>query len=212
MWSNGKGRTILLWTDDEEKKIMDGFKITGILGSPRQGGNSEILLDTCLTSAEKQGAHIERFVLNKMNFVPCQECEELPIDGRCKIKDDMQKIYPVIESADAIVIACPVFFGSLSAQTKMMIDRFQCQWIGINVSKSYRNLKKKKGVFFSVEASGRQDFFDNAKAVIKNFFVTVGATYQYELFCRFVDKKGAIKNYPECIRKAKEIGKLLVSV
>jgi len=189
---------------------MEAFQIAGILGSPRRGGNSEILLDRCLESAEKQGAHVSKFVLNSMKFMPCQECPDITKDGRCKIKDDMQKIYPVIEQADAVVVSTPVFFGSVSAQTKMMIDRFQCQWLGINFFKTYRNQKKKKGVLLSVQGSDRQDFFENAKAVIKNFFVTVGASYKYELLCPLVDGKGTIMNYPDCIREAEKIGKLLV--
>ncbi len=199
---------ILLRPDDEGKKIMVNMKIAGILGSPRRGGNSEILLDRCLESAAKQGAQIDKFVLNSMKFIPCQECADIKRDGRCKIKDDMQKIYPVIEQSDVIIIASPIFFGSISAQTKMMIDRFQCQWLGINFFKTYRNFKKKKGVFLSVQGADRKDFFDNAKAIVKNFFVTVGASYEYELLCPLVDGKGAIVNYPECVRRAEEIGSL----
>lgn len=189
---------------------MEAIKVVGILGSPRRGGNSEILLDKCLNVAEKKGAHIDKFVLNTMKFRPCQECANITKDGKCRIQDEMQKIYPVMEEADVVVVASPIFFGSVSAQTKMMIDRFQCQWLGINFFKTYKNFKKKKGVFLSVEGADRQDFFDNAKAVIKNFFVTVGAVYKYELLCPLVDDKGDIMKYPNCIKRAEEIGSLVV--
>jgi len=188
---------------------MAPLRVVGILGSPRRGGNSEILLDRCLDAARVNGVGVEKIVLNTMKFAACQECPDITKDGRCKIKDGMQEIYPVIEQADAIVVASPVFFGSVSAQTKMMIDRFQCQWLGIYFFKTYKNLKKKKGVFLSVEGSDRQDFFDNAKAVVKNFFVTVGASYRYELLCSRVDGKGDIYKYPACIREAEEIGRNL---
>lgn len=210
MRQNGKRGKILLRRNNEGEKIMSSFKIAGILGSPRRKGNSEILLDRCLNAAKEQGAHVEKFVLNSMRFVPCQECADITKDGKCKIKDDMQKIYPVVEQADAIIVASPIFFGSLSAQTKMMVDRFQCQWLGIYLFKTYKNLKKKQGVFLSVEGTDRQDFFDNARAVIKNFFATVGASYKYELLCPLVDGKGEIYNHPECIGQAEAIGKRLV--
>ncbi len=188
---------------------MAAVKVLGILGSPRKGGNSEILLDACLEAARQKGAETEKFVLNAMKFIPCQECAVIRKDGTCKIQDDMQKIYPAVEQADAIVVASPIFFGSLSAQTKMMIDRFQCQWLGIFFYKTYRIQKKKRGAFLSVEGSDRKDFFDNAKSIIKNFFVTVEASYKYELLCPLVDEKGAINSHPGCIKKAEEIGTFL---
>lgn len=188
---------------------MPTIKVLGISGSPRRGGNSEVLLDRCLESAKKKGAETEKFVLNTMKFVPCQECTVITKDGRCKIKDDMQKIYPAVEQADAIIVASPVFFGSLSAQSKMMIDRFQCQWLGLYFFKTYVIPKKKRGAFLCVEGTDRKDFFDNAKSIIKNFFVTVGASYKYELLCSLVDEKGAINNHPDCIKRAEEIGRLL---
>ncbi|MDD3726363.1 MAG: flavodoxin family protein [Candidatus Ratteibacteria bacterium] len=187
------------------------IKVVGISGSPRRNGNSEILLDTCLNVVKDRGAEIEKFVLNSMRFVPCQECEDIRKDGRCKIYDDMQKIYPAIETADVVVVSSPIFFGSLPAQIKMMIDRFQCQWLGINVFKSYTITKHKTGVFICVEASERDSFLDNAKSIIKNFFVTIGASYRYEILCKNVDAKGAIRDRKDCIKRAEEIGRFIVT-
>lgn len=185
------------------------IKVVGISGSPRRNGNSEILLDVCLNIAKDRGVDIEKFVLNTMKFIPCQECSDIRKDGRCKIQDDMQKLYPAIEEADVVVVSSPIFFGSLSAQTKMMIDRFQCQWLGINVFKSYTINKHKTGVFICVEASERDSFLENAKSIIKNFFVTIGASYTYEILCKGVDEKGKIKEREDCIKKAEEIGDLI---
>lgn len=185
------------------------LRILGISGSPRRGGNSETLLDICLSTARDRGASTEKFILNTMRFIPCQSCSEIRKDGRCKIQDEMQTLYPSIETADVVIVASPIFFGSVSAQTKMMIDRFQCQWLGINFFKSYKIEKRKQGVFICVEASERNSFLENAKAVIKNFFVTIGATYKYELFCQNVDEKGSVNSRNDCTEKAKEIGRLI---
>ncbi len=185
---------------------MRAIKVLGILGSPRRGGNSEVLLDRCLKSAEGNGAQTKKFVLNTMDFIPCQECAQVRRDGRCKIKDDMQKLYPAVEQADAVVFSSPIFFGSLSAQSKMMIDRFQCQWLGIHIFKTYNIIKRKRGVFLCVSGADRKDFFENARAIVKNFFATIGALYEYELFCPNVDEKNEIKYHPDCRKKAEEIG------
>ena len=178
------------------------FKVVAIYGSPRRGGNSEILLNNFLE--ELDNAEVRRFFLNEMRFLPCQECENIRKDGKCKIEDDMQKLYPEIENADLVVVASPVFFGSVSAQIKMMIDRFQCQWLAINIFKTFTP-KKKKGLFLCVEASERKDFFENAKVIIKNFFKTIGAEYSGEVLCCGVGEKGEIEKKKECIERVKEL-------
>ncbi len=196
------------------------MKVLGINGSPRPGGNTDILLDKVLEGARTKGAKTEKIVLNTLKFSPCQECENIRDDGSCIIEDDMQPLYEKIKEADAIILASPIFFGSLSAQTKMMIDRFQCLWRvkyifqpkadqPLAEKKGIFN-KRKKGFFISVEASTRKDFFDNAKSIVKNLFATINADYKEELFCSGVDEKGSILKHPDALKKAFELGKRIV--
>lgn len=180
------------------------YKVVAIYGSPRKCGNSEILLNKFLE--ELNHVEISKFFLNRMRFIPCQECEDVRKDGKCRIEDDMQKLYPEIENADVVVVSSPVFFGSVTAQIKMMIDRFQCQWLAINFFKTYTP-KKKKGIFLCIEASERKDFFENAKAIVKNFFKTIGAEYSGEVLCSGVEGKGEIEKKKMCIEKAKELAR-----
>ncbi len=182
------------------------MKVLGINGSPRIGGNTDILLDKVLEGARNKGAETEKVVLNNLKFSPCQECENLRDDGSCIIEDDMQSLYKKIEETDGIILASPIFFGSLSAQTKMMIDRFQCAWRAKYVLKIDIFKKKKIGGFISVEASTREDFFDNAKSIVKNLFKTIDVSYKEELFCSGVDEKGSILKHPEVLKKAFELG------
>lgn len=187
------------------------MKVLGISGSPRRGGNTEILLDRILEGAESEGAEIEKIILNKLKFVPCQECENIKDDGSCIIEDDMQLVYEKIRSSDALILASPIFFGSLSAQTKMMIDRFQCLWRAKYMLKRDMGYKRIKGVFVSVEASDRQDFFNNAKAIVKNLFGVINVDYSEELLCTNIDEKGSILKHPGCMEKAFHLGKDIVS-
>ncbi len=182
------------------------MRVLGINGSPRIGGNTDILLDKVLEGARSKGARTEKVVLNNLKFSPCQECENLRDDGSCIIEDDMQPLYKKIEEADRIILASPIFFGSLSAQTKMMIDRFQCAWRAKYILKKDIFKRKRKGGFISVEGSTRKDFFDNAKSIVKNLFATISVDYEEELFCSGVDEKGDILKYPEVLKKAFEVG------
>ena len=184
--------------------------VLGISGSPRTGGNTDILLEKVLEGANTEGAGTEKIVLNSLSFSPCQECENVKDDGTCILNDDMQILYRKIEDADVIVLGSPIFFGSLSAQTKMMIDRFQCLWRAKYVLKRAVSGKKKRGCFISVEGSDREEFFDNAKSIVKNLFATIGAEYAEELFCKGIDEKGSVFDHPDLLRDAFELGKRIV--
>ncbi|MCL5409046.1 MAG: flavodoxin family protein [Candidatus Omnitrophica bacterium] len=187
------------------------MKILGINGSPRIGGNTDILLDKVLEGAKISGAETEKIILNKLKFVGCQECREMPDDRPCIIQDDMQSIYPKIKNAERIIVASPIFFGSITAQTKAMIDRFQCVWRAKYVLKKDMFSEKKIGAFISVEGSNIEYFFTNARQIIKNFFNVVNIEYKYELFCPQTDKKNSILDKPDCLEKAFELGKKLAT-
>ncbi len=135
----------------------------------------------------------------------------MPDDGSCIVEDELKSVYKKIEQADAIILASPIFFGSLSAQTKMMIDRFQCLWRVRYILKAVASKKKKKGAFISVEGSKRDDFFANAKSIVKNLFATIGADYKGELFCSGIDERNSILKHTENLKKAFELGQGIVS-
>jgi multimeric flavodoxin WrbA len=185
------------------------MKVLGVCGSPRAGGNADVLLDKALEGARARGAETEKVVLNNLKFSPCQACERVKDDGSCIVEDEMQPLYKKFAEADAIIVSSPIFFGSLSAQTKMMIDRFQCVWRARHILKKDIFAKRKKGAFISVEASTREDFFANAKSIVRNLFATVNADYQEELFCPGLDKKGGAAARPELLEKAFELGQRL---
>lgn len=186
------------------------MNILGISGSPRIGGNTDLLLEKALKGAEEKGARTEKVILNKLKMAPCQECETVTDNGTCKIKDDFQALYEKIKKADALILASPIFFGSLSAQAKIMIDRFQCSWRYRYILKKKPSRKDIPGAFISVEASDRGDFLENAKSIVKNFFATAGVQYNGELLCKGLEGKGDILKHTDLLVKAFDMGKNLL--
>ncbi len=180
--------------------------VLGISGSPRIEGNSDILLDKALGGAAKAGARIEKIRINDYQFIACQACENIRDDGYCSINDDFQKIYCAVQKAEIIFLSSPIYFGSLSAQTKMMIDRFQCHWHVFNKIKKPENNFKKRGYFLSVQADSRDDFFANAILIVKNFFAAVEIKYCGEVLCSLVEEKGSIIKFPDDLEKALVLG------
>jgi len=187
------------------------MKVLGICASPRENGNTEILLDETLKGARAQGAETEKIVLNRQNILPIQEREygKVTDEGLSVVDDDMKVIYKKIEETDVLVVASPIFFGTLSSQAKIMIDRFQCVWLAKTILKKDLFQKEKKGAFICVEATHREDFFENARSIIKHFFATINVKYKGEVFCPGVDTKGKVLENPEFLKKAYELGSQL---
>ena len=104
---------------------MSGKHVLILKGSPRKKGNSSILADQVADGARSAGAEVESFDLHNMDIRPCDACDACQgTDADCIIEDDMQILYPKLRSADAIVVASPIYWFTMSAQTKLCIDRW----------------------------------------------------------------------------------------
>jgi len=92
--------------------------------SPRDNGNSSVLADQAINGAKAAGAEVECFSLHRMDIRPCDACDTCQETGVCVLKDDMQALYPKLRAADAIVIASPIYWFTMTAQAKLFIDRW----------------------------------------------------------------------------------------
>ena len=99
------------------------MKITGILGSARKGGNTEILLGAALEEARAEGCSTSRIILRDKHIAPCDGCMGCAETGECVIQDDMEEVYKGIREADGIIWASPVYYWSVSGLTKTALDR-----------------------------------------------------------------------------------------
>jgi multimeric flavodoxin WrbA len=99
------------------------MKILGITCSPRKNGNTEILMQQALEAAGMEGCETDIFRASEHEVAPCDACETCFETGGCIIQDDMQELYGMLESADGIIFGTPVYFGSVSAQGKAIMDR-----------------------------------------------------------------------------------------
>ena len=96
-----------------------------ILGSPRRDGNSAALAGRIARGAESADADVETVFLQDLDISPCRGCDTCKEPGStgCVIDDDMQEVYRKLIRADAWVIASPVYWFTMSAQTKIFMDR-----------------------------------------------------------------------------------------
>jgi len=122
------------------------MNVLGILGSPRSGGNSDVLLEQALAGARDVGAKVEKVVLCQKKISGCLDCGKCNEKGICAIKDDMPEIHKKILEADTVVHSVPVYFWAMTAQMKAYLDRwcafFNAEW---RLHKEfYPKMKKKK--------------------------------------------------------------------
>lgn len=109
-----------------------------LLGSPRKGGNSDVLCDEFMKGAVESGNTVEKIFVRSKRIAPCNACYFCRDNGgKCVIKDDMAEILDKMHWADVIVMSSPVYFYSIDAQMKTVIDRTLAQWTNIKNKEFY---------------------------------------------------------------------------
>ena len=185
-------------------------EIISVYGSPRRKGNTAILMKEAVRGARDAGATVSEFVLRDLKISPCLEIYACKKEGECAIKDDFQMLRDRILSAKGLMIASPIFFYSVSAHTKTMMDRFQSLWIRkywIDEMPYNQRDFKRKGLFISVGATKGKKLFEGVELSMKYFFDTLDMALWRTLTYRGIDLEGEIKNYPEHLEEAYASGK-----
>lgn len=190
------------------------MKVIAFLGSPRENGNTELLLREAVRGVEESGPAVRVFNLNKMNIMPCQNCGGCDETGVCIYEDDMTRIYEAIRNADRTILASPIFFFALSAQTKIMVDRCQAFWCEKYILKKPipEGLFGRKGLLLLVGGMKKEIGVQCAEATAKAFFRTISVPEHKTLPYIGIDAKGKILKHPTALKEAYEAGKELATV
>jgi len=189
-------------------------KVIAFLGSPREGGNSDLLLREAIRAVEESGSAVRLFPLNEMNIMPCQNCGGCDETGVCIYEDDMTQIYEAIRTADRVILASPIFFFGLSAQAKAMIDRCQAFWCEKYLLKKSipAGPHGRKGLLLLVGGMKKEIGMECSEATAKAFFRTISIPEHKTLGYLSVDAKGDIRKHPTALNEAYEAGRELVKV
>lgn len=180
-----------------------------ISASPREEGNSDLLLKEAVRGALAGGAKVEYLSLRDFQISPCVECNACCETGVCRIKDSFQDILEKILKADRLVFATPVFFMSVCSQAKILIDRHQCLWSKKYVLKQplYDSPRpNRRGWCIAVGGSRSKKMFDSVHMTMHYYFDTIEMEYAGDLFYNQLDEKGAVIKHPTAMEKAYELG------
>lgn len=188
--------------------------VLGLAGSPRRGGNTDMLLREVLRGAQESGAKSEFVPLRELTMRPCIECLRCETTGRCVVQDDALAVHQKLIEADHLVFATPIFFVAVSAHSKILIDRCQCFWSLKHVLRKplfETPRPHRQGLFVSVCGFDKRWMFDGARRTMKALFSVLEFKYAGELCYEHIDGRGDILEHPAAMAEAYQVGKALAT-
>ena len=190
-------------------------EILAISGSPRRKGNTATLLDRAVQGAVDAGARVEKIVLRDLKMSPCLEIYGCKETGRCIIQDDFQKVYDQLLACRGLILASPIFFYTVSAHVKILMDRCQSLWVKkywIDKIPFGKWEPIRKGLFISVGATTGKKLFDGTLLTINYFFDTLDMELWKSLLYRGLDFEGDVLKHPEYLQEAYRAGQEFTSI
>lgn len=168
-------------------------------GSPRKNGNSDILCDEFMKGAIESGNNVTKINVAHKKVSPCLACYYCTNHGgECVQKDDMAEILQAMIDADVIVLASPVYFYSIDAQLKIVIDRTVARWLEV---------KNKEFYYIATCADDNKESIETTFACFRGYIDCVeGAKEMGKIYGVGVYEKGEILNTP-AMKEAYEMGK-----
>lgn len=172
-------------------------KVLILSGSPRKNGNSDLLCDEFMKGAIEAGHQVEKIRVAEKNIGYCRACYGCKDTGVCVIKDDMAEVLQKMINCDVLVLASPVYFYSIDAQLKAVIDRSVARWLEV---------KDKELYYIMTAADAEKTSMETTLACFRGYADCVeGAKEMGVIYGTGVYEKGEIKN-KETMQEAYEMG------
>ncbi|MBQ4354932.1 MAG: flavodoxin family protein [Clostridia bacterium] len=167
-------------------------------GSPRKNGNSDILCDEFARGAAEAGNNVEKIRVAEKNIGFCRACYACRGTGVCAIKDDMAEVLQKRIEADVLVLASPVYFYSIDAQLKALIDRTVARWLDV---------KNKEFYYIVTAADSGKEAAETTLACFRGYADCVdGAIEKGVIYGMGVYEKGKV-NDTKAMKEAYEMGR-----
>lgn len=189
------------------------LSVLGIACSPRRNGNTTRLLLEAMNTVQFEGHTTELVHLSDLKINPCQGCNACSAEGICVIKDDIPKLQEKLIQADRVIIAAPIFFMGVNAQTKIIIDRMQTFWARkylLHQSLIKPSGPERIGLFLSVAGTEKVDVFTCAERSIKTFFHMLDIRYAQPCLYPGIDQAGEINEHLTALSEVRKATKALI--
>jgi len=188
------------------------MNLVALNGSPVRGSNVDLLLDQVCAGYRQAGGSSEQIYCNQLLVRPCQACGPEPTSGYCIFHDDMDAVYAKLEQAHAVVVGSPIYFDSVSAQLKLVIDRCNCVTPLVRIGDSYgfrpKWARTRRGVF--VTAHSPRHPYEMAERCVRGFMKWIGVKWEETLDYAHDDEDlGSVAHRPEWLERSSALGERL---
>lgn len=173
-------------------------KVLILSGSPRRGGNSDLLCDAFMRGAQEKGHSVEKIFISAQKIGYCKACYACRESGVCVQKDGMQQVLDGMRQADVIVLSSPVYFYAIDAQMKAVIDRTVAQWT---------KLPDKEFYYILTAAEDDASAFETSLACFRGFVSCLDGAQERGMLCAGgVYEAGAVADTP-FVEQARQMGR-----
>jgi multimeric flavodoxin WrbA len=188
------------------------MKVLCVQGSPRKKGNSATIAQKFIDVAENRGATIETYILNELNFKPCQACYACKTKlEHCALKDDLTPVLKALGECDLVVVATPVYYSDISAQTKAFIDRtFSFVKPDFHSRPDPVRFAPGKKMVWIITQESTEEFHSDIYQRYAGMFKSYAGFDTYLIRGAGVEGPGEVKDKPEIMAHAEEMAQRLV--
>lgn len=176
-----------------------GKNVLILSGSPRKGGNSDVLCDEFTKGAREAGHTVEKIRVAAKQIHPCIACYHCRDNGGCCVfQDDMAEVLQKMIDADVLVLASPVYFYSIDAQLKAVIDRTVARWLEVKNKEFYYivTMADEEAASADTTLACFRGYADCVEGAVEKGVIIGGGAYQI----------GEIQGHP-AMAQAYELGK-----
>ena len=191
-------------------------KVLGIVGSPRRGGNTDLLVEQVLAGVRAHGIEAEKVLLGELEIAPCRACYSCADSGRCVIDDDFQNILGKILESTGIVLGSPMYVGTVTAQMKALVDRLDCSQVEMLRAPTGEVLFQSRhqgrfGVVVAICDLSPLAELHHCARVMEACLRDLGAEPVDELLARRLSNVGDVEGRPELLERAFRVGERLAA-
>jgi len=175
------------------------MQVLGIVGSPRIGGNTDILVDEVLAGAKEAGASTEKIILTKLNINPCKACNTCHKTGQCAQKDDMGDLLDKMLQSDLWILGTPIYWWGPTAQFKAFIDRWY--------HPKHEDFKGKRVILVIPLGGGNERYARHTTGLLEDVFNYLNIELVESVLAPGFNRYGKVKNDTNLLKKAHKAGK-----
>ncbi len=189
------------------------MKVVCLIGSPRVGGNTDLLADEFLHTAQDLKAEVKKYYLNQLSYRGCQACMGCKkVKETCVLKDDLSQVLEDVKTCDIALFCTPVYYGDITSQMKAFIDRTYCYLTPdyiTDIAHASRLSKGKKLVFVMAQGHPDPEQFKDIYPRYEFFLKWYGFDDRHLLRAVGVGNKGDVKSH-SIMSEAKELAQKLI--